>query len=297
MTTLISAYLRSLLRLLERPPGDEAPLESTKELSSLVELIRNAGITISKVRKEELRLQIWRPVDHATGWFMPNPDSVYAINLLKKCITTKFKVLCRTMAPSVSLCSEVAAAAETFNSAPLHSRLSFSDFVEVLVSCRSEFTADRLLRHCSQPEDIVGLARRETQFVHSIVSAFNTHSSLLDEFSTAVEPLQDTPSHLLPKHLSVKPLFPSPANNTSTTSNTFSSRSFTVSARERRRKEETLKRLVELLVVSELWKKVAVCLWHSRGGQTLRGLARKYAQLLARERGIPTLFSSYEAVI
>ena len=288
--------------------------------SSLVELVQNAvsvGVFRQQRTNDEIEavkpLQMWQPARCTTSWLLPDADKLYAINLLRKCITTKFQVLCRTAGvPSSSSCRELAEAAEIFNSQttephPVEARLaaarrlqsstlkqhqlSLGDFVEILVSCRSEFTAEHLLCRCTEPESIVSLARLETQFVRLQISAFNTYSSLLESFSTDEEPLKPYPHSA--KQLAVEPLFPAgpTANTLSITANSSFPSATTAEIGKRGISEDVLGRIVQV-VVSELWKKVAVCLKQrvvTGGGENLGCLAKKAAQSLAREQGITIL--------
>ena len=319
MTAQISAYLRSLLQLLELPEGDEMPSGSRCGPNSLVELVQNA-VSAGVFRQQRTNdgteavkpLQMWQPARCTTSWLLPDADKLYVINLLRKCITTKFKVLCkRAGVPSNSTCRELAESAEIFNSQTTEPRavdarlaaarrlqssalkqhqLSFGDFVETLVSCRSEFTAEHLLRHCTEPESIVSLARLETRFVRSLISAFNTYSSLLESFSTDAEPPKLKPYPHSAKRLAVKPAGPT-ANTLSITANSIFPSAATAQIGKRSISEDVLDRIVQV-VVSELWKKVAVCLKQSvvtGGGENLGCLAKKTAQSLAREQGITIL--------
>ena len=307
MTAPISAYLRSLVHILERAEGAESPSGSGCGPYSLVELVQNAvsaGVFPKQATNDgdggRKLHQFWQPADRTTRWLLPDADKLYAMNLLRKCITIKFQVLCKTSAsvPSITSCREFAEAAQIFNSQSIgaqqlpvevqpaahhgpqtalkHPHISFGDFVGIFVSCRSEFIAQHLLSNCSDPVRVVCLARLEAEFVRSLVTASNTFSSLLHEFSTAEEPPKFKPQPHF-KHLTVKPLFPS----TSNTANTFPSTAADIGNRSC---SEDILRRIEQVVVAELWKKVAACLKCRVVGGRDRNLGDA-AQSLARERG------------
>ena len=283
MTATISTYLRSLVGLLERSDVAETP---SSRRCAIVELVQNAvatGVfTKGGLQGRVTRDQLLLPPDRAVCWFSRDPDTLYTVSLLRKCITTEFKLLCKSLAVPCAEWHGIAQAAEIFNSntatldtcthripRPTHSpssdctRLSFGDFVDVFVSLRSEFVTEHLLNHCHQLDHVISLARNETLFVCRIVSSFNTHSSLLDEFSANEG---DTLTHSAPNHPTVDPLH----SNTS---------------RPRICEEGELER-VQKVVVSELWKSVAVCVRYrmaGSGNHTLVELARKAAKALSKE--------------
>ena len=302
MTAQVSVYLCSLVHLLDCPEGDEIPPGTSYGPCSLVELIQtavSAGVFRKRRSSDGVKFRNWLLGDPSTGWLLPDADKLYAINLLRKCITTKFHIFCKTTVPSTDLCREFSEAAKIFNSQAAqiesrgastrrHLQLSFGDFVQIFVSRRSEFTAEQLLSRCSEPGSVVSLARVETQFVHSLISAFNTHSSLLEEFSVDEEPPRVKP-HLHTKHLSVEPLFPHGVSTVTTLPSTANT-SPSTTTRRRSCDESVLKR-IEQIVVSEIWKKVAVCLKCAVvRGKTLGDLATKAAEFLAREKGISWAF-------
>ena len=278
MSEIVLSHLCSLLSRLERPEQDASYSLRISGLSSLSELVHTAisACKSSRHLNGADQLQVWRP--NASPWIMHNADDLYKLNILKRCISIQFQLLCISQKELTSdeevreACEEIAAAAELFNSqtpalltqdcstvsvgwmsSHESSRLSLADFVEVYVSCRSRFTADKLLCIDYDADKVLGIARHEALFIKSFISTFDAHSSLLCEHP-ADRVAQDD------------------------------SQTAGCSAGH----QEILTR-TERLVASEFWKEVAVCL---REGEQLRACGdRDFAatiQNLILEPGIDT---------
>ena len=280
-----SVYLRALTSLLERLDRSELTYSAcVHELSSLLTLVQD---TLSTGRCLQ---PLWRSSE-PRSWCLPNADKIYTIKLLKKCILTKFQILCVTKIAHTEsdlhpALREFAEASELFNTkavnilppemymtyhspsnrcimSPNLTQVLFEDFVETFVSCRSEWISDLILES-SEVREILDTVRQETLFIKSLVSTFNAHSSLLhrlcvhheDTYSTT--PSQDTHR----------------ASPSRSTTNNFL--------------DETMLKRIEILISSELWKEIALQLQYrisSSGQQHIMDIAKSATQQLKKEKG------------
>lgn len=275
-SSAISSYTCVLLRLLEQPEQGDTYFSGLPSLSNLVKDTISACQQAQSYHKST-GLLWYHP--NSSSWTIPSIDKLYTIKLLKKCILTKFEVLCATTtkdtAPShlCQMCSEIAEAAADFNTRAVsllvqtehnisykwmnslkQTKLLFGDFVDVLVSCRSERIAKRLLYSCTEVDDILRMVQDEARFIKSVVSTFNAHSCLLNE------QVEIGPETLCSK----------PSSNDSSHCG-----------------EDSLKR-IELIVTSELWKKVAVVVkytTHSKCRQQLKSLTEAATESLRSDVG------------
>lgn len=287
MNALLNSYLCSLLRLVERPNKAETYLPSECELSSLLGLVQQT-ILASKSSPYFCRgagqLQFWQPTP--SSWVLPKADELYTLNLLKKCILTKFQVFCTAKTDPTDLrqvCEEVAQAAELFNrqtatlSAQLgpgtrdgwaisweSTQLSFADFVEMIISRRSVWVANMLFCSCSKTENVLSVVGHETQFIETLVSAFTVHSSLLCEDQAA----QD---FRCPNLTSTEV-----SSGSSGTSNSCTTM------------DSGMIKKIKCLVTSELWKEVALCLRHKlqSSGRRERDTIAAATAILFRKPGV-----------
>ena len=279
----VTAYIRALSGLKERLEHGEIYSSVVQDLPSLSKLIkdtcqrqhwlsnRGAGLTFPLHR---------RPAG-SSSWALSNVDTLYAINLLRKCILTKFQVLCvANTGPSTvcSTCQEIAQSVEVFNTQVVsilaqtrhntsikYTQLSFADFIDVLVTHRSECIANAILSSSCKVENVLNTARNEALCIESLVATFNAHSSLLYE---------DESTHLVLEQL---PSRSSPCRGLDTPSGKF--------------EEGMFLKLSELVVSYELWREVALCLRYRIrfGGQQclVKELATAAAQELIKEQGMP----------
>ena len=290
-----SVYLRALTSLLERLGRSELTYSAcVHELSSLLTLVQDTLSTGRCLLQPGAGLQLlWRSSE-PRSWCLPNADKIYTIKLLKKCILTKFQILCVTKIAHTDRESdlhpalrEFAEASELLNTkavnilppetymthhspsnrcimSPNLTQILFEDFVETFVSCRSEWVSDLILES-SEAREILDTVRQEALFIKSLVSTFNAHSSLLhrlcvhheDTYSTT--PSQDT--HRV-----------SPSRSTT---NHFL--------------DETMLKRIEILISSELWKEIALQLQYRisySSQQHIIDIAKSASQQLKKEKGI-----------
>ena len=297
-TSSVTSYLCSLLSLLERPDENETYSSNVHGLSSLPNLVQKA-VPASKSNQHShfnsgaRQLQPWRP--NSPSWILQNTHELYKVELLKKCILTKFQVFCVTKVEPTDLCQvcrEISQATDLFNrhiAAQAHhsssdrwmtqesTQLTFADLIETLVSCRSECIASKLL--CSSnADDALSVARREALFIRSLVSTFNAHSSLLSE-CMAGEVTQDDTCSANSSHLTSE----QPPHRFSSSSSSSMSQIYL---------DKGMLKRIELLVASELWKGVALCLRHKlqSKGYWEKDFVIAAAQILLGEQGTCTYF-------
>ena len=279
MTDRIFSHISSLLRHLERSEQRPSYSSSVLGLSSLSELVHATASARNVGRRFELGRRAASPT-----CMMRNAEELYKMKLLKNCIMTQFQLLCvsrelENWTEDVSeLCKEIVEGAELYNGRTEDltnstqrrgwskmqekDQLSFADFVETYVSSRSVHIAEQLLDSNCNADQVLSVARLDAIFVQSLVAICATHSSLLGELPEAPEtPRQSSDT----TGLTVQPQLgsgPSPPQQVLTT--------------------------VELLVSSELWKEVSLCL---KDGAQLRGYGGKkfaaIAESLPPEPGAP----------
>ena len=286
MSAPCASYLCSLLSLIEQPERNETHSSN----SGLLSLVKR---TVTSKSSQHARRGAGLPLVWGHGscsWALRDAEMLYTHNLLKKCILTKFQVFCITTIEPADLCGEIAQAANVFNTQAAavlaqnhhstpdrwttsrqHNQLSFADFVEILVSCRSELIVDKILRGCSKPDDVLSVAKHEALIIESLVSTFNTHSTLLHEsVENEVHVLtQETRS----VSFSCSKFQPLERSSSSVSSDTPS--------------KQGVLREIELLVASELWKQVALCLRHRVGSMDrFKDFALSAALILSEEQGM-----------
>lgn len=294
MNASLNSYLCSLLRLVERSDEVETYLSSECELPSLSSLVQQTILAAKSSPcfcRRAVQPPFWQP--NPSSWILPKVDELYSINLLKKCILTKFRVFCTANTDPThlrQLCEEVAQAAELFNkqtatlSAQLdpgtHDRwvlsqestqLTFANFVEMIISHRSGCVASKLFCSCSKTEDVLSVVGCETQFIETFVSAFTVNSSLLCEDQA----VQDFYCLNL---ISTETLDGVSSGSCSGSSNI--------------RMDNEMVKKIGCLVASELWKEVALCLKHKLQSSEWRGRDSIAAATTILSRG-PGRFMAY----